>query len=252
MPKHNSEDASLYNSVKVKNIYKKDFSFKVAGEEYLIEAGTTMMFPKFMVRPLVKHLIDRIILEKDPTGRSLRNGKMRAELAAQIVIEEKAFAKPRVPSNRELVNGMNESDMDSVLRKSRKSTRLDEDDFDEEDEETPTKSAVLSRLKANQPKNDTRKSGAKKPGRVVPTKVEDDEDEEETEDVEEEVFDQIETEKEEGEESEPVMPTREEMLKFATDELKMDIEHDETKKAFEKLTDEQLYDELGIRDYQEE
>lgn len=225
------ENATLYNQVRVKNIHTRDFVFKVAGEEYLIEAGETRSYPKFMVRPLVKHLIDKIILTKDSTGKSLRNEKLRSELAAKIVISEQAFTKPRTPSDRELVEEMNaEPELDRALRRKASSEEID-------------KKEVVNRLKNRLPKDSTKKPN-------IPQTAPDDD--EEPDDLDAEIvednpedFDQIKEEKIELEGASEI-PSREEMLKYATDVLKMDITEEKTEKMLKKLTDEQLYEELGL------
>jgi len=227
------EDTSLYNQITVKNIDGEDFTFRVVKEHYMIMAGETRIFPKFMVRPLLKHLIDRILIKRDPTGKLLRVQKLRDELAARIVLHEEAFQRPVAPTDHEIVEKMNaEPELDRILKKNKDRlaaevapTNLVPPPLVNTDDLIPA-SAEPSTTKPAPAKV---KSPAKKKEEVV-----------ETTSQPVEKFDQIEDEK-----NRPI-PSRDEMLKYATKTLGVDLSDDKTKKAWDAMSDEKLYTELQL------
>jgi len=216
------EDQTLYNQVTVQNIDNEDFIFKVNRERYIIHAGETRIFMKFMVRPMLKHLIDKILIKREPTGKLLRNQKLRDELAAQIVLKEEAYEKPRPLTDHELVDEINkEPELDRILAKNR------------------------SRLQKAEVPPAIPTPPVEMPPVVVPTTPVETITAKPTEPVEtpstEETFDQVEEEKKASE-----IPTREEMLAYAKNTLKLDITEPKTKKAWDAMTDQQLFVELSL------
>lgn len=230
------EDQTLYNQITVKNIDNEDFVFKVSREQYMIEAGEVRVFPKFMVRPMLKHLIDKILIKRNPEGKLLRNRKLREELAAKIVLKEETYQKPIVPTDKELVERMNtQPELDRVLEKNKKRQRKKEVKLIDKPKVVPTeipsvdKPLVKPKVKAR-PKTKTKVKKAeivvKKSKAIVPTTTE--------------TFDQIEDEKKQ------VVPSRDEMLKYAKNVLRLDINEPKTKKAWDKMSDKKLFVELGL------
>lgn len=222
------EDKTLYNQITVKNIDNEDFVFKVNREQYLIRAGETRIFMKFMVRPLLKHLVDRILIKRDPEGKLLRNQKLRDELAAKIVLHEQEYERPRALSDSEMVDQLNsQPELDRLLSKHKE--RLTEDPTnlipapDPEDVPVvtpPGMSAKQMLVPSIEPE--------------AQTKV----------DEPEEKFDQVEEEKA-AKENRPI-PSREQMLSYAKNTLKLDPSEPKTKKVWDQMTDAKLYKELGL------
>jgi len=207
------DDQSLYNQITVRNIDNEDFVFRVNREHYMIRAGETKVFMKLMVRPLLKHLIDRILIKRDPDGKLLRNAHLRDELAAQIVLKEETYERPHVISDRELVDQLNnQPELDRVLEKNKARIRSEDP------------APVIPPPQIEMPKVDTKK--LEKPEILV----------------DEELFDQIEEEKNQPQ----IVLTRPQMLKYAKDVLKLDIDESKTKKAWDKMSDETLFKELGL------
>jgi len=120
------EDKSIYNIVTIKNVDDEDFVFSVDKVQYIIRTGETRNFPKFMARLAVKHLVDRILLKKDPDGALLGNTGERNKVSDEIVIGEDTYEKPRMPTDQEIVENINRpSDIDNAL-KGRKNKPTDE------------------------------------------------------------------------------------------------------------------------------
>jgi len=222
------EDRSLYNQITVKNIDNEDFVFKVEREQYMIRAGETRIFPKFMVRPMLKHLIDKILIKRDKEGKLLRNEQLRGELAAKIVLHEETYQKPEVPTDRELVEKMNEHEpeLDRILAKNKTNLKVSEPKL------IPDPAVDTTALKTKKVEKSTTPA-------IQPVSTELPVSKEVAE-----TFDQIEAEKEDV--TEVVIPDREKMLKYAEDVLKMDLSEPKTKKAWDKMNDEQLFKELGL------
>src|SRR3990170_3987297 len=124
----NSDMSSdLYNIISVKNIDSEDFVFKVNNEPYLIKTGEVRNFPKFMTNIALKHLIDRILLKRDPEGKLQRRLDLRDELASQIIIEEVSYQKPQAPTDEELVQQVNRpTDLDRLLQRNKESLKKDD------------------------------------------------------------------------------------------------------------------------------
>lgn len=225
------DDQTLYNQITVKNIDNEDFVFKVDRQQYMIKAGEVRVFPKFMVRPMLKHLIDRILIKRDPEGKLLRNQQMRDELASRIVLNEESYQRPTVPSDHELVEHMNQQpELDRILAKNKSSLKKDE---------TPLidpPAVDTSKIKVATPKKSTTKvkeivETTSKPV-DQPVSVS-------------ETFDQLEDEKNQTP-ADVVIPAREKMMSYAKNVLKMDLEEPKTKKAWDAMSDEKLFVELGL------
>ena len=184
----------MYNNVLIKNIDIKDFKFQCDSEWYMIPAGETRSFPKFIATHAMRKLIDKLANRKDKSGKTNILQTFRKKMAAKIFISEEKFDKPVAPSDREIVEKMQESDLDAILKKNKKALKT----------------------KAKVAKKTTKK---KKTGK------------------EKESFDGLKKNKK---------PTRAEMLDYAQNTLKMDIEDPETKKAYKKMTNPQLFKELGM------
>jgi hypothetical protein len=229
------EDQTLYNQITVKNIDTEDFTFWVNREQYLIGAGEIRIFPKFMVRPMLKHLIDKMLIKKDPEGKLLRNQTMRDELAGKIVLKEETYQKPVAPTDKELVEKMNtQPELDRVLernktrQKEQEPVMIDKPEVDTAPIETPPAGAPL--VKPGKVIGKLKESVVETTSQPVPT----------TPASTTETFDQI-----EDEQNKP-LPTREQMLKYAQDVLKLDVNEPKTKKAWDAMTDDKLFVELGL------
>jgi len=228
------EDPTLYNQITVKNIDDEDFVFKINREMYMIRAGEIRIFPKFMVRPMLKHLIDKMLIKRDKEGTLLRNQKKRDELAAQIILKEEVYEKPSTPTDRELVENMNkgEPELDRILQKNKAKLRAAETSL------IPEPEVDTSKIETQSVSTDESFSFSK------PVQVESSKESKSVVDIgeidAEEHFDQIEEEK-----NRPI-PSREEMLKYAKNVLKLDISEEKTKKAWDAMDDEKLYKELGL------
>ena len=219
------EDPSIWNQVTMKNIDNEDFVFKVSRENYLLRAGEVRNFPKFMTVPALKHLIDKILIKRDPEGKLLANQNLRDELASQIILEETAYQKPMLPSDAEIVAKMNNvSDLDRILAKQRSGLK----------NEMVTIIPEPPVVTANVPTTPVPPIAP-----PVPTVNG-------TSDVvadtpnPPEKFDQLVDEKNQPK------PNREQMMDYAKNTLKMDLTNAKTQKAFEKMTDEHLFVELGL------
>jgi hypothetical protein len=216
-----AEDPSIWNQVTMKNIDNEDFVFKVNRENYLLRAGEVRHFPKFMTVPALKHLIDKILIKRDPDGKLLSNQNLRDELAAQIILEEVAYQKPSLPTEAEIVMRMNNvSDLDRILTKQKSGLKQEVVNVIPTPpvvvQETPTNPNIPSPPIATVPTND---------GTTAPVV---------------ETFDQI-----KNEENRP-KPNRQAMMDYAKNTLKMDLTNEKTQKAFEKMSDDQLFVELGL------
>lgn len=219
------EDKTLYNQITVKNIDNEDFVFKVNREQYLIRTGETRIFMKFMVRPLLKHLVDKILIKRDPEGKLLRNQKLRDELASKIILNEQVYEKPRTLTDHEMVDQLNsEPELDRVL--ARNKTKLANED--------PTN--LIPEPEVDDVPVVAPPGMSAKQTLVPPTEPETPA----AEETPEEKFDQIEEEK-----NRPI-PARSEMLNYAKNTLKLDPDEPKTKKAWDKMSDEKLYKELGL------
>ena len=134
----------LYNMVTIKNPLNEDFIFgydnkgkvlvQVAPDgtkqrspnpdydergNYMIKAGETRNFPKFIVITAMKHLIDKILLKKDDSGKYINNQSERDKVANLIFVKEEQFDRPLVPTDMQIVDQMNvaSSDLERVLQK---------------------------------------------------------------------------------------------------------------------------------------
>lgn len=260
MPDRNTD---LYNMVTLRNPMDKDFLFgydnkgkTIIGPDgktqipnpaynklgnYVIKTGETRNFPKFIARVGMKHLIDKILLDKDPEGKLMNIQEQRDSVAELVLVKEEKYDRPVVPTDTEIVDQMNvTTDMDRILAKN--TARLKKEEID---------------------------SG------IVPEP-----DVEEVVDVTEaEEFDGLKIDKDDGlpvdvvdgtesgtagtpSESEipvePELPTRQEMLKYAIDKLNMDFsaiikakgknEGKTVAEVFVLMNDEELHKELGLGD----
>lgn len=229
------EDQSLYNQITVKNIDNEDFIFNVNREQYMIRTGEVRVFPKFMVRPMLKHLIDKILIKRDPEGKLLRNQQLRDELAARIVLKEETYEKPSLPSDHEIVERMNQQpELDRILAKNKAGLKTEEPaNLIPEPSVDTTKIQTPKSIKNGKVKEDVVVTQSQPVNQPVSTEVN-------------EVFDQIEAEKGQEGETPKQVPAREKMLKYAQEVLKLDVSEPKTKKAWDKMTDKQLFVELGL------
>lgn len=234
------EDPTLYNQITVKNIDSEDFVFKHEREMYMIGAGEVRVFPKFMVRPMLKHLIDKILIKRDPEGKLLRVQQLRDQLASQIILKEEAYERPRTPTDREIVDNMNKQpELDRILEKNKAALRQEESTLIPQPPVVPMNGIVPPTVTPVKPK----RAGKVKADDVVVTK---------SSPVvqpvasQPEKFDQIEQEQAVAANKDVKVPTRESMLEYAKNVLKMDINETKTKKAFDSMSDKQLFVELGL------
>ena len=93
MPKA-SETRSPQDVIVFCNIHKKDFTFKFDGNPYIVKAGETRFFPRFLAIHGAKHLIDKILNEQKKKT-SLDN--LRQELGKQIILGLADKYKPEAP-----------------------------------------------------------------------------------------------------------------------------------------------------------
>ena len=216
----NSDMSSdLYNIISVKNIDSEDFVFKVNNEPYLIKTGEVRNFPKFMTNIALKHLIDRILLKRDPEGKLQRRLDLRDELASQIIIEEVSYQKPQAPTDEELVQQVNRpTDLDRLLQRNKESLKKDD---------TVIPPPVIPQPKPDLEKVDTGAFQESPPSVPVSTS-----------DQPQETFQQLEEEK-----AQP-MPTKAKMLAYAKNTLKMDVS--DPKQKLDKMTNPELYKALGL------
>lgn len=138
-------NTDLYNMVTIKNPLNEDFIFGYDNKgkvlvykdsegnkirernpqynekgNYLIRAGETRNFPKFIAQVAVKHLIDKILLKRDNKGTLLTNKGERDRIAGLIIVKEEQFERPTIPTDMQIVEQMNvESDLDRVLQKNK-------------------------------------------------------------------------------------------------------------------------------------
>lgn len=79
-----------YDLLNFTNIDNEDFIGKWGGEEYLIKAGKTKAFPKFLVDHFTKHLVDKILIHKgvnnyqDPTHRE----PLEKQIQGDVILEK--------------------------------------------------------------------------------------------------------------------------------------------------------------------
>jgi len=195
MDENINDPRELYNIISVKNITTDDFSFKVDGQPYMIAAGETRNFPKFMATLAVKHLIDKIANDTNPSGDLNINKDWREARASEIVVGEQKYEKPKIVTDEEIVEEMNTSDLDSVLDK-----KPVEAEVKEEVKET---NEDFVGLKPKKPKG--RPKGNKNK-----------------------------------------LPPRKDMISYAKNKLKLNVDDAKTKQAWKKMSDKELYKELGM------
>jgi len=206
-----------YSIISVKNIDTKDFVFSVDKAQYMIGAGETRNFPRFMARLAIKHLIDKLANDEDEEGKLIKDKNWRNKQAAKIVVGEQEYEKPEVPTDDEIVEEINQSDLDSVLAKNKKSLKSSKPII-----EPPP--VDIEKLETPKPKEAPKK--LKKRAKITEDKTK-----------KKEKFAGLEPKK---------LPSREEMLKYAEDTLKMDLSDEKTMKAFKKLSSKELYEELQM------
>ena len=217
------EDQTDYNIVTLKNVDDEDFIFAVSKVQYIIPAGQTRNFPKFMATLGMKHLIDKILQKEDPEGKTLRNQKERDRVGASIFITESTFEQPKVPTTAEIVEEINRpSDMERVLLRNKKALK---------EQETPVAVTAKDKIIPSPP-IDVGESGVTAGTPIV-----------------EEEFDGSEIDNASEPDEEPVeteIPTRAKMMDYAKNTMKMNVEHPMMKKRLAKLSDSELYDELQM------
>lgn len=147
-----SAKTDLYNVVTMKNPLNEDFIFGYDNKgktivtvlpdgtkerfpnpdydergNYLIKANETRNFPKFIARTGIKHLIDKILLKKDPEGKLVNIASERDKVARLIFVKEDKFDRPIMPSDTQIVDQMNvPSDLDRVLQRNKDSQKASE------------------------------------------------------------------------------------------------------------------------------
>lgn len=211
------ENQTNYNIVTLKNIDDEDFIFSVNKVQYVIPAGKSRRFPKFMATLAYKHLVDKLLLKEDPEGTLLGNQGKRDEVGTKILISEETYEQPEVPTDGQIVEEMNKpSDIDRLLEKNKRVLKKEEPPV-----ATTDKDIIIEKPEA-------------------PATAE-------------EKFDGLEVDPTiEGESATGVtdatseLPSREEMMDYAENTLMLNVAHHMTKKRLAKLSDEELYAELQM------
>lgn len=207
-----------YKIVTLKNVDNEDFTFSVDNQPYLLKAGEVRNFPKFMAKLAVKHLIDKILVTRDPEGKQMANKAMREELALKIVVNEEDFNIPAKPTTDQIVDQMNtQSDLDAVLDKQKNKLA-------KEATLIPPPAPVIDGTDANVLITETPANF----GAADISKIEN------SSTTPTEQFDGL------------ALPPRGEMLSYAEKTLKLNLADKKTMARFDTLTDDQLYKELGM------
>lgn len=131
--------------VTLHNIDDEDFEFEYNRSEgnapYMIPAGETARYPKFLADHALKHLIDKILTKKDI---KTNNEPARMEVANQIVIgEESIRGEPKLNEAEKLrreVDELNKSStLDAILarRKAEKEAKPEEKPVEAKTTERP-------------------------------------------------------------------------------------------------------------------
>ena len=209
-----------YSIIALHNIDTEDFTFEYdrssGNYPYTIPAGEIRRFPAFLASHALKHLIDKIL-----TKRNIKtdNETARAELREQIVISEEAFQQEKQKTEAEVLKEQVEtlnrpSELDMILEKRRKQPQV------------PTVAGEPA-----PPKEGEHFEG------LEPKELEPDKDD---------VGPEIDTTEKAPEPVEEVklMPTRNEIIEYAKNTLKMTID-DELQKKLDKMKIEDLLKELG-------
>lgn len=77
-----------FDTTKIINISKEDFTYPFDNEAYTIKAGETRELPKFIAEHLAIHLIDKILQEKPYNIKDTRRDTpIRRDLFAKIIPE---------------------------------------------------------------------------------------------------------------------------------------------------------------------
>lgn len=246
----------LYNMVTIKNPLNEDFIFGYDNKgrvvvtrdaeghsvrvpnpqydergNYMIRAGETRNFPKFIARTAIKHLVDRILMKQDNTGKLLNLQSERDRVTALIFVKEEKFDRPVIPTDNQLVEQMNvESDLDRVLQRNQE------------------------RLKAQEPEVVTPEQEPEEQFDGLEEPVDNTSPEQPPQ---EEIVDQpTVTGKAESTEPTSDLPSREKMIEYAVNSLGVDPQVVIKTKGpnqgktiadvWETMTDEELYNELQI------
>lgn len=69
----------------VTNIDSADFTGYNGGEPYVLRAGETREFPKFLAEHLAKHLLDRILQERHNVKNTIQDTPLRRQLLYKIL-----------------------------------------------------------------------------------------------------------------------------------------------------------------------
>jgi hypothetical protein len=193
-----------------------------------------------MAHLAVKHLVDKVLVKQDPEGKSMANQAKRDEVSSKIVVSEESYARPVAPTDEDIVEKMNQpSDIDNALERNRKRLRQEipmiptpTPDFSTAGVATmPVGSQtamgvpvpnvpVIAPGEPGVPSASVVTVDAPKTVNMTPTTTEQ--------------FDGLK------------MPSREEMLSYAKNTLKLEVTDKKTAAAFEKMTDEELYKELQM------
>ena len=231
-------DNNSYKAITIQNIDSEDFVFEYnragGNPPYLIKAGEITTFPHFLANHAVKHLIDKILNKRDI---STSNPIERERLASQIVIKQEDYHRVNpLDANQQLksdIENMNKkNDLDSILdkRKADENRKPVEQPTPEKDAlpELDTTDEIFEGLtpKPEEPKKE--ETGplkevypeAKEPhmpinkpvrkSQIIPDKV---------------------------------VPTRDQLIKYAKDTLKMNV-NEKALEKFKGMTDSELATEL--------
>ena len=232
-------DNNSYKAITIQNIDSEDFVFEYnragGNPPYLIKAGEITTFPHFLANHAVKHLIDKILNKRDV---STSNPMERERLASQIVIKQEDYHRVNpLDANQQLrteIEDMNKkNDLDSILDK----RKADEDrkpveqpvpeknalpELDTTDDETfegltpkpeEPKSPETTVLKEVYPEAKEPHLPVDKPvkkSQIIPDKV---------------------------------VPNRQELINYAKNTLKMDV-NEKALEKFKGMTDSELATEL--------
>jgi len=213
------EAKGIYNQVTLFNYDNEDFIFRVDSIPYIIKAGDQRNFPKFMAALATKHFVDKMMIKADPEGKLLLNKEKRLDAAARFVIDEQPFEEPKLPTQEEVIESMNQpSDLEQALSKPKTVTPLTT-------APPPVKMPEPDYGKVETPVIENT-AGVPTPEQLAkanPTV---------------EKFDQLEEEKK--------LPARKEMMSYAKDVLKLDLSNEKIVKRLDSMSDKKLYDELQM------
>jgi len=220
-----------FNIITIQNIDDEDFTFyfnKSAGTPpFTIKAGETKRFPKYIIKLGLKHLIDKILTKK---GIRVNNQPARDELAKKIIIHEENFTPKAEPSEAQRVKAevdrLNQpSELEKILSKKRK-----------EAPPLPADKPISTTQQMEKQKEDVKKEPEKKELKEKFEELEPDKPKEKPKKKEIPI--------EEDDSREGIsLPSKKELVKFATEELGLTFD-DKLKKKFSDMEIKDLIKEL--------